>query len=174
MNHILIGKNASGKPLYLTPEMRQASHMHVIGGTRTGKSKFLEWMMRKDIREGHGFALGERQDFVAQADVWRTALRPKNLDTPPGDVASESRSEGFYHGFLAGEPTREVLVLAPLAQAVRLLGRREERFDRTRVRGDEPSDALDPDDVDTDLDRELASRLRPLHARQPCPRGSGR
>src|SRR5207247_6331723 len=57
MNHILIGKNASGKPLYLTPEMRQASHMHVIGGTRTGKSKFLEWMMRKDIREGHGFCL---------------------------------------------------------------------------------------------------------------------
>jgi hypothetical protein len=28
--------------------------MHVIGGSGTGKSKFLEWMIRRDIREGNG------------------------------------------------------------------------------------------------------------------------
>src|SRR5437879_3666655 len=57
MKKLFLGNNADGSPLHLTPEMRQTSHMHVIGGTRTGKSKFLEWMMRKDIREGHGFCL---------------------------------------------------------------------------------------------------------------------
>jgi len=54
---IFIGTTADGQPLYITSAMRQMSHMHLIGGPRTGKSKFVEWMMRKDIREGHGFCL---------------------------------------------------------------------------------------------------------------------
>src|SRR5205085_10270618 len=37
--------------------MRKGTHMHVIGSSGTGKSKFLEWLIRKDIREGHGFCL---------------------------------------------------------------------------------------------------------------------
>ena len=47
MKKIPIGRNADGRDIFLTPEMRGTSHMHVVGGTRTGKSKFLEWMMRK-------------------------------------------------------------------------------------------------------------------------------
>ncbi len=31
--------------------------MHVIGGTRTGKSKFLEWMIRQDLMNGQGLCL---------------------------------------------------------------------------------------------------------------------
>src|SRR5882672_6618175 len=57
MNQIYIGQNADGKRLFVTPQMRKTSHMHVIGGTRTGKSKFLEWMIQKDIDEGHGLCL---------------------------------------------------------------------------------------------------------------------
>jgi len=57
MKPIVIGKDAAGKPICLTEEMRQSTHMHVIGGSGTGKSKFLEWMIRKDIREGHGFCV---------------------------------------------------------------------------------------------------------------------
>ena len=57
MTPILLGRDADGQPLHLTPEQRKSSHMHVVGGTRTGKSKFLEWMMRQDIRQGHGFCL---------------------------------------------------------------------------------------------------------------------
>src|SRR5258708_17351213 len=37
--------------------MRQSTHTHVIGGSGKGKSKFLEWMIRRDIREGHGLCL---------------------------------------------------------------------------------------------------------------------
>jgi hypothetical protein len=57
MRAITIGLNAAGQELSITPELRQSTHMHIIGGSGTGKSKFLEWMMRKDIREGHGFCL---------------------------------------------------------------------------------------------------------------------
>lgn len=54
MKAIPIGLNANGKTLQITPEMRRSTHMHVIGGSGKGKSKFLEWMIRRDIREGHG------------------------------------------------------------------------------------------------------------------------
>jgi hypothetical protein len=54
---IYIGQNATGKPLFLTPEMRRSTHMHIIGGSGTGKSKFLEWLIRKDVRAGNAFCL---------------------------------------------------------------------------------------------------------------------
>lgn len=57
MRAIPIGLNADGENVLITPELRQSTHMHVIGGSGTGKSKFLEWLMRRDIREGHGFCL---------------------------------------------------------------------------------------------------------------------
>lgn len=57
MKPIIIGQNARGEPVAITPEMRQSTHTHVIGGSGKGKSKFLEWMIRRDIREGHGFCL---------------------------------------------------------------------------------------------------------------------
>jgi hypothetical protein len=44
--------------------------MHVIGGSGTGKSKFLEWMIRKDIRAGHGFCLVDWHGTL-YADVLR-------------------------------------------------------------------------------------------------------
>jgi uncharacterized membrane protein YgcG len=54
---IIIGQNARGEPVAITAEMRQSTHTHVIGGSGKGKSKFLEWMIRRDIREGHGLCL---------------------------------------------------------------------------------------------------------------------
>lgn len=57
MKSIHIGKNANNNPLFLTPDLRQSTHMHVIGGSGTGKSKFLEWIIRKDIREGQGLCV---------------------------------------------------------------------------------------------------------------------
>jgi hypothetical protein len=57
MNRIQIGLNPDGQPVFLTPELRTGTHMHVIGGSGTGKSKFLEWLIRQDILEGHGFCV---------------------------------------------------------------------------------------------------------------------
>src|ERR1700683_654713 len=57
MDTILLGQNADGDAVHLTPALRQSTHMHVIGGTRTGKSKFLEWMIRQDLRAGNPLCL---------------------------------------------------------------------------------------------------------------------
>jgi len=57
MKPITIGTAADGRPLVLTPELRKSTHMHVIGGSGTGKSKFLEWLIRNDVRKGNGFCV---------------------------------------------------------------------------------------------------------------------
>lgn len=54
MRAILLGQNANGERINLTPEMRRETHIHVIGGSNTGKSKFLEHLIRQDILAGHG------------------------------------------------------------------------------------------------------------------------
>jgi hypothetical protein len=54
---MVLGWRADGKPLELSAELRRSTHIHVIGGSGTGKSKFLEWMIRRDIRHGRGLCL---------------------------------------------------------------------------------------------------------------------
>lgn len=56
MRASLLGYNAAGKPVRLSADDRRA-HMHVIGSSGSGKSKFLEWMMRGDLRDRRGFCL---------------------------------------------------------------------------------------------------------------------
>lgn len=57
MKEIIVGQDAEGRPLALKPEIRRSTHMHVIGGSGKGKSKFLQWLIERDIREGHGLCL---------------------------------------------------------------------------------------------------------------------
>src|SRR2546423_786078 len=57
MKSIELGRDANGESVYLTPEMRQTTHMHAIGGSGTGKSKLLESVIRQDIRNGQGLCL---------------------------------------------------------------------------------------------------------------------
>ncbi|HEV7681911.1 MAG TPA: type IV secretion system DNA-binding domain-containing protein [Pyrinomonadaceae bacterium] len=56
MNHLHLGYDATGKPISLSPAERRI-HTHVIGSSGSGKSKFLEWMMRGDLRNRQGFCL---------------------------------------------------------------------------------------------------------------------
>src|ERR1041384_3801625 len=51
-----LGYNAAGKSIRLQPDDRK-THMHVIGSSGSGKSKFLEWMIRGDLRNRQGFCL---------------------------------------------------------------------------------------------------------------------
>ncbi len=51
-----IGYNAIGKPLRILVDDRK-SHQHVIGSSGSGKSKFLEQMIRGDLASGQGFCL---------------------------------------------------------------------------------------------------------------------
>jgi hypothetical protein len=54
--NILLGHDAAGRRLELSAEERQA-HMHVIGASGSGKSKFLELMIRADLDNRQGFCL---------------------------------------------------------------------------------------------------------------------
>ena len=69
MSALFLGYDATGNPIRLAPEDRK-THMHVIGSSGSGKSKFLEWMIRGDLRNRQGFALvdphGELYNEVAE------------------------------------------------------------------------------------------------------------
>lgn len=56
MSGIRRGTRAGGKPVYL-PERARATHLQVIGASGTGKTKFLENMLRADILAGNGLCL---------------------------------------------------------------------------------------------------------------------
>jgi hypothetical protein len=53
---ILLGHGATGRPIDLS-EAERETHMHVIGSSGSGKSKFLEQMMRGDLANRQGFCL---------------------------------------------------------------------------------------------------------------------
>jgi len=53
---LLFGYAADKKPITLNADERK-THMHVIGSSGTGKSKFLESLIRQDLRNRQGFCL---------------------------------------------------------------------------------------------------------------------
>ena len=53
---IKLGKTRGGKEFYLPHEIR-AEHLQVLGSTGEGKSKFLEHMIREDIKRKNGLCL---------------------------------------------------------------------------------------------------------------------
>jgi hypothetical protein len=67
MKPLFLGYNAKEKPIRLKPEDRRI-HMHVLGSSGSGKSRFLEWMIRGDLKNRQGFCLidphGELYDSV--------------------------------------------------------------------------------------------------------------
>lgn len=69
MKPLHIGFNAVGKPLRVEPG-RRLIHQHVIGSSGSGKSKFLELMIRGDIAGGQGFCLIDPHGTL-YADVMR-------------------------------------------------------------------------------------------------------
>lgn len=56
MKPLHLGYDALNRQIHLEPDDRKC-HMHVIGSSGSGKSKFLEWMMRGDLKNRQGFCL---------------------------------------------------------------------------------------------------------------------
>lgn len=55
-----LGLSADG-PVYLSEEQRE-SHIHILGSPGQGKSKFLELLIRQDIKRGYGACLLDPSD----------------------------------------------------------------------------------------------------------------
>jgi DNA helicase HerA-like ATPase len=72
---ILIGYNAlNGKPIRLKEDDR-GMHMHILGTTGAGKSKAMEFMIRRDIDRGNGLCLIDPHGSLYQAILEYVVLK---------------------------------------------------------------------------------------------------
>lgn len=61
---ILLGRNIDTQKKVFIPEHIRSTHMQVIGSTGTGKSKFLEWMIKNDIHNNNGLCLIDPHGYL--------------------------------------------------------------------------------------------------------------
>ena len=62
------------------PQSDRATHFYVIGASGTGKSKFLEYLVRQDIKNGEGFGIIDPHGDLIEAVKSRLALTEDGLD----------------------------------------------------------------------------------------------
>src|SRR5262249_25976320 len=101
MKPLFLGKGrsidgAEGEgPLVLTAKDLD-SHVHGVGGTRSGKSKLIEWLARQLITRRHGFCLIDPHGTLYNSLVqWLAYLSGRRRDIVLFDPSSESRVVGF-------------------------------------------------------------------------------
>ena len=92
-----LGKDTSnGRDVSITAKDRR-THMHVIGSTGTGKSKFLEHMIRKDILAGHGLCVIDPTGALYENIVkWLASYR---LEERKKVILFDPTAEGWSFGF---------------------------------------------------------------------------
>lgn len=61
---LCIGLNTDTKNIVYLTEKQRSTHMQVIGSTGTGKSKFLEHLIREDIKADHGLCLIDPHGYL--------------------------------------------------------------------------------------------------------------
>ena len=64
----------------------RTTHLYVVGATGTGKTKFLEFLIRQDINRGHGFGVVDPhgdlfEDVKGYLAWWRASLATKTSAT---------------------------------------------------------------------------------------------
>lgn len=63
-----VGEPSRRQGIYLTAD-DLGTHIHGVGATRSGKSKWIEWFCRQLVRQGAGFTLIDPQGALAEALV---------------------------------------------------------------------------------------------------------
>ena len=93
---VLLGTTRRGNEVWLPQEVRR-THMHVLGASGRGKSKFLEHLIREDIRQGNGLCLidphGELYDDLLRWIEVRGFFDRRKI------ILLEPTSEGWTFGF---------------------------------------------------------------------------
>jgi hypothetical protein len=91
---LLLGYDALKRPISLAPEDRNI-HMHVIGASGSGKSKFLEWMIRGDLKNRQGFCLLDPHGTLYNDVVNYCAHRVLGREIIPLNLSSPESIVGF-------------------------------------------------------------------------------
>jgi hypothetical protein len=103
-----VGRGLDGKPFNL-PDSARALHMHIIGASGRGKSKFLEYLIRSDIItnlrtnrglcliDPHGSLYDDMVAWCAQHEIGQKGSDPRKV------ILFEPGAEGWSFGF---NPTR--------------------------------------------------------------------
>lgn len=94
---MILGKNIeTGQDFDITPKERE-THMHVMGNSGRGKSKFLEMMIQKDISNGHGLCLLDPHGSLCNATTkW---IETHNLWNKRKIILFDPLEERFSFGF---------------------------------------------------------------------------
>ena len=89
-----LGDGADGSPIVLQDGER-LTHMHVIGASGSGKSKFLEHMMRQDIAHRQGFCLIDPHGTLYTEVLNHCAHKVHNNDIVLLDLSKPDHIIGF-------------------------------------------------------------------------------
>jgi len=109
MKPLHLGYDALKRPINLDAEERKI-HMHVIGASGTGKSKFLEWMIRGDLRNRQGFCLLDPHGTLYNDVVNYAAHKVLGRDIIPLDLSRPNSIVGFNPFQKAGSGSVSVQV----------------------------------------------------------------
>lgn len=103
---LYLGENFdTGNVVYISDEQR-STHMQVIGSTGTGKSKFLENLIREDIKAGNGLCLIDPHGYLYN-DILKWL---DGIDFPPEKIILFDPAEDKYTtGFDPLRPTAKDL-----------------------------------------------------------------
>lgn len=109
LKQIHIGYGANGNAIKLKPGDRK-THMHVIGSSGSGKSKFLEWMIRGDLRNGQGFCLIDPHGTLYNDVLSYCAHRVVRREVIPLNLSSPDSVIGFnpFHKASTGDVAVQV------------------------------------------------------------------
>ena len=140
---ISLGRPTEGTRLRLqVPDRVRSEHMHVVGATGSGKSRFLLHMIQQDIREGRGVCLidphGELYDhitawlsnrdglledrkirFINPSETdWSFGFNPLTVNDPHSlPTVVDSTATGLSHA-MGGENMRETPLLNETIRAI--------------------------------------------------------
>lgn len=96
---VLLGETKPGKPVYIDPKTR-TTHMHIIGSTGEGKSKFMEHLIREDIIASNGLCLIDPHGSLYREMVkWCETKRMLDRANPKRIILFDPSEEGWTFGF---------------------------------------------------------------------------
>lgn len=96
---ILLGHTKNGAPVRIDPKTRR-THVHIIGSSGEGKSKFMEHLIRQDIIAGNGLCLIDPHGYLYN-DLARWCESKGMLDRsrPKKIILFDPGADGWTFGF---------------------------------------------------------------------------